>query len=238
MPGGESHGVRSHACVEKWRRQTVAHKEKHQKTRPGNDFPRAGFLCGRNIQARGKLREGRAWSCRNRPDALTGQGFLHSAGKVLIRRALPGWVRAMIPRGQWTACVQCPARTAACDFTDFRNLSRMFSFPTEPGGALSIGRFFAAGRTRRDVLRRGKAFRWELVHFAFAGRPARNAGQDARSVPGVRPTAACAPRARAAAPTRRGRPPRTWRSGRQASRPSRPAPGKAPSAARAAAADS
>ena len=195
-------------------------------------------MCGRNIQARGKLREGHAWPCRNRPDALTGQGFLHSAGKVLIRRALPGWIRAMIPRGQWTACVQCPARTAACDFTDFRNLSRMFSFPTEPGGALSIGRFFAAGRTRRDVLRRGKAFRWELVHFAFEGRPARNVGQDARSVPGVRPTAACAPRARAAALTRRGRPPRIRRSGRQASRPSRPAPGKAPSAARAAAADS
>lgn len=43
MPGGESHGVRSPACVEKLRRQTVAHKEKHQKIRPGNDFPRAGF---------------------------------------------------------------------------------------------------------------------------------------------------------------------------------------------------
>lgn len=205
MPGGESHGVRSHACVEKLRRQTVAHKEKHQKIRPGNDFPWAGFCVGaiyRLAESSGR-----------------GKGYA-------------------IPRGQWTACVQCPARTAACDFTDFRNLSRMFSFPTEPGGALSIGRFFAAGRTRRDVLRSGKAFRWELVHFAFAGRPARNAGQDARSVPGVRPTAACAPRARAAAPTRRGRPPRTRRSGRQASRPSRPAPGKAPSAARAAAADS
>lgn len=46
MPGGESHGVRSPACVEKLRRQTVAHKEKHPKIRPGNDFPRAGFCVG------------------------------------------------------------------------------------------------------------------------------------------------------------------------------------------------
>ena len=46
MPGGESHGVRSHACVEKLRRQTVAHKEKHQKIRPGTDVPRAGFCVG------------------------------------------------------------------------------------------------------------------------------------------------------------------------------------------------
>ena len=162
------------ACRKIARAKTLRAKKNIKKPVPGTTsrgrvFVWAQYTGSRKAPGGARMVLPKYAGCLDRAglSALRGQG-IDSASLAGMGKGYA------IPRGQWTACVQCPARTVACDFTDFRNLSRMFSFPTEPGGALSIGRFFAAGRTRRDVLRRGKAFRWELVHCAFEGRPARN----------------------------------------------------------------